>query len=90
MREIKFRAWDNGEMLYSDSLQKDSPNSAQTSLSKFFAWVGFRPEAIIMEYTGLKDKSGKEIYEGDIVRILYTDWSNPRLFKQQLRKKFNL
>lgn len=28
----------------------------------------------IMQTTGLKDKNGWEIYEGDIVRILYTDW----------------
>lgn len=58
MRELKFRAWEEVEMVYEGG----------TSLNYTHSWSLLREYEILMQYIGLKDKNGKEIYEGDILK----------------------
>lgn len=64
MREIKFRAWDsdNNTMWYMPELESDeSPNELLSNfLDDYY-------DCVLLQFTGLKDKNGKEIYEGDII-----------------------
>jgi uncharacterized phage protein (TIGR01671 family) len=69
MREIKFRAWDKDakkmceDFLYfvEDAIYQHQGNPWQDE------------RFTLMQFTGLKDKNGKEIYEGDIILLHPTD-----------------
>ena len=61
MRPIKFRAWDedNKRMFTPQRIDADGDNKVYDGYGCY--------DMPVMQFTGLSDKNGKEIYEGDII-----------------------
>jgi uncharacterized phage protein (TIGR01671 family) len=78
MKQLKFRAWDDGKMIYSDSFNSDQ-HSHYACLSKFFESI--RKDSIMMQSTGLTDKNGVNIYEGDQFKIIMSVNGNDRIMR---------
>ena len=71
MREIKFRAWSSGRKEMTEVESIHFKGNAVYLISKYLRLVANLDETELMQFTGLQDCNGVDIYEGDIVTYKY-------------------
>jgi len=74
MREIKFRVWDKDNQKMWDRIDLNfCMKYGQIYIDNdYIKELGISKNVELMQYTGLKDKNGKKIYEGDILAAPHT------------------
>lgn len=71
MREIKFRAWYQNKMNYNITKAHYEHNAMSGHGGDLWDLDEWLKLSKVMQYTGMKDRNDKEIYEGDIILCTY-------------------
>ena len=101
MREIKFRVWTGSAMEYDVMVgrfgvfyvnpgTKDDGLDPRDTATLVLGNTKYSAEAPVMQFTGVRDRDGREIWEGDIVKLKYSPIINPLAFVEWIGSALGL